>query len=227
MARLRIEHIGQHSAGARLVEHRGARVRQRPAQASIRRFVLPVGQVRGGQAHHGVGIARLRLERGRRPASSLVVVAQVGGDGGEARRRGELLWIDFKRVQVGGLRARQFAECHECLAAGDVGKDEVGMLAEQQVRLRQCLGGPFEAKQAERARVPTADVLRRDRRCAFEDRQRILEAPALLHVGGDDIQQQRVFETVRHRLVGHLCGTTEFPPLGQFQHLAEHRLIGF
>ena len=90
---LRVQHITQHRQCVGAVDRSHTAVRQKLAQAARCLLRLLRCQIRGGDAHHGIGIVGLDLEDLFSKLARLGMIAAKRGDCGESGERSDVRFV--------------------------------------------------------------------------------------------------------------------------------------
>ena len=120
--------------------------------------------------------------------------------------RRHVVRVQFQRPQMARLSLAECAQRNERVALARVRKGQLRVLCQDRLDVRQRLLGPLQALQHQRERVANRHVGRGQRDAALEQAGGLLELALLLEAGRQDIQQQRMLEALRQRLLGERGG---------------------
>ena len=221
-----IENITQQPVRARPIGRSRAPVGEQLAKQLLRAPGRAVRQLSRREAQHGIGEARHPRQQLLGPAPRLCVLAVMRGNRGERAHGREVARIELQRTQVTRLRLLQEAERDQGVALVRVRVGELRMALEEGLGMVQRLRRPVAALQAQRERIARRDVLRSQADRSFEQTNGVIELALLLEAGRQYVEQQRMLESIRERLLGDRRGTLDVAVLRMRQNRGQHRLVG-
>lgn len=149
-------------------------------------------------------------------------------DGLQSKRgsqRADIAGFEFQGPQMAAPRAAEMPQGDQRVAPVGARETQARILFQQDVCVAQRLGRPIQPLQTQRQRIASADIFGRKLDGALEQPQCVRKLSLLFQAGGCHVQQKRVLEALRQRLVGNCPRPLEIPLLREGQDFAEHGLV--